>query len=256
MGNARKKGPSDCAKLLALKLFNDYNNHISIQILLKAQKSYGYHIDFDKLSLFNGLHCASIFGIDEIVAGLVELEGCDINQKDCVGNTPLVWAASNGHEGVVKILLGRSDVNPDKPGRFGQTPLLRAASNGHGGVVKILLERDDVNPNELDRYVYTPLLRGTREWLKYYSGGTASIPTSQVGTTLHRSCGLLRGARGSDGNTTRAGRRQPQRAGQTFLIQVPATLRLSLPDTIKVSTFISHPNTVINDNTSQLSRIT
>ena len=72
-------------KLLALKLFNDYNNQISIQILLKAWKSYGYHIDFDKLSLFNGLHCTSIFGVGEIVAGLVGLEGCDINQKGLRG---------------------------------------------------------------------------------------------------------------------------------------------------------------------------
>ena len=35
----------------------------------------------DNLSLFNGLHYVSLFGIDEIVASLVELEGCDINQK-------------------------------------------------------------------------------------------------------------------------------------------------------------------------------
>ena len=29
----------------------------------------------------------------------------------------------NGHEGVVKLLLGREDVNPDRPDNYGQTPL-------------------------------------------------------------------------------------------------------------------------------------
>src|SRR5205807_3311237 len=155
-----KRDLSDCAKCLALKLFGDYNNHMSTRILLKAQKNpYSRTIDSDKLSLFTGLHCASFFGIDEpslftglhcasffgiveIVASLVEVGGCDINQKDCTGDTPLVWAAKYGHEGVVKILLGRDDVNPNTPDKYGQTPLSCAVWSGHEGVVKILLGRD------------------------------------------------------------------------------------------------------------------
>jgi len=141
---------SDCAKLLVQELFDNYNNHISAWILLKAQ--YLLHgVDFNKLSLFNGLHCASIFGVDEIVIGLVEVEGCNINQSDCVGNTPLVWAARNGHKGVVRILLGRDHVAPDKPDVDGQTPLLLAALMGHEDVVQILLGRDDVNPDQPNR---------------------------------------------------------------------------------------------------------
>jgi len=151
-----KRDLSNCAKLLALTLF-DYNNHISTKILVQGQAGYSSSVDFDKLSLFSGLHCASIFGIDEIVAGLVEVEGCDINQNDCAGNTPLVWAALNGHEGVVEILLGRDGVNPEKPGRFKQTPLCCAAENGHEGVVKILLGRDDVNPEKPSRLKQIPL---------------------------------------------------------------------------------------------------
>lgn len=62
-----------------------------------------------------GLHCASMFGIAEIVAGLAEVEGYDISQEDYTSNTPLAWAACSGHEGVVKVpvLLGRGDANPD-----------------------------------------------------------------------------------------------------------------------------------------------
>ena len=118
-----KRDLSDQAKLLALKLFDDSNNHMPTKILLRVQKRYWHPSDFDKISLFSGLHYASFFGIVEVVAGLVEMEGCDINQVDRGGSTPLVWAARNGHEGVVKILLSRDDVNPDKPDNSSETPL-------------------------------------------------------------------------------------------------------------------------------------
>ena len=152
-----KKELSDCAKLLALKLFDDYNNHISTKTLLEARKGYSYAIDFDKPPLFKGLHCASLFGIVEIVAGLIELEGCDINQRDCVDNTPLVWAVINGHERVIEMLLKRGDVDPDKPGRWGQIPLYCAAFEEHAEVVKMLFERGQVNSEKPDNYGRTPL---------------------------------------------------------------------------------------------------
>jgi len=61
---------SVCAKLLALKLFDNYKNRTSTKILLEAQKGYSHAIDFGKLDLFSGLHCASLFGIVEIVTGI------------------------------------------------------------------------------------------------------------------------------------------------------------------------------------------
>ena len=151
-----KRDLSDCAKQLALKLFDDYNSHLSVKIFLRAQDI--SEVDVDKFSGFSGLHCASFFGIIEIVASLLEIEGCDINQMDSRGSTPLHWAARNGQEEAVKILLDRDDVDPDKPENDGQTPLWRAARNKHEGVVKILIERDDVNPNKLDKYGQSPLL--------------------------------------------------------------------------------------------------
>ena len=152
-----KRNLSDCAKLLALKLFDDYKNQIPAKILVQAQKDHYDLIDYSKISLFSGLHCASVFGIDEIVASLVEVEGCDINQYDCAGKTPLLRAARNGHEGVVNILLGRDEFNPEKLGERGETPLSYAAENGHEGVVNILLGRDDVDPEKPGYFDETPL---------------------------------------------------------------------------------------------------
>ena len=152
-----KQGLSDCAKLLALNLLGDYNTHISTQILFKSQGLYMYLAQPDKSTPFTGLHCASLFGIVDVVASLVEMEGCDINQMDYGGNTPLLWAAWGGHEGVVELLLGLDGVNPDKQDKSGRTPLSLAAGNGHGGVVKILLGRDEVSPDKPDNDGQTPL---------------------------------------------------------------------------------------------------
>ena len=57
----------------------------------------------------------------------------------------------------MEILLGRNDVDPDSLDNVGQTPLHYAALNGHGEVVEILLGRDDVNPNASDGGDQTPL---------------------------------------------------------------------------------------------------
>ena len=157
-GAHAKRDLSNCAKLLAVKLFDDRNNQIPTKILLGAQVYYSHiTIDSIKLSWFSGLHYASLFGIVEIVVGLLEIEGCDISQEDCMGNTPLMWAARNGHESVMEILLGRDEINPNKQDFYGQTPLYFSAQNGHEGVLTMLLGRDDINPNEPDMDSQTPL---------------------------------------------------------------------------------------------------
>ena len=71
--------------------------------------------------------------------------------------TPLSWAAENGHEGIVKILLERKDVNPESSNYFGRTPLSFAAENGYEGIVKLILERKNVNPDSSNHSGLTPL---------------------------------------------------------------------------------------------------
>ena len=90
----------------------------------------------------------------------------DINpdKPDEEGRTPLWGAAGGGHEGVVEILLGHGDFDLNKRDMFGfgQTPLYCAASKGYAGVVGILLERDDISPDESDISGETPLLCSAR----------------------------------------------------------------------------------------------
>ena len=151
-----KKELSDSGRSLALELLKENYGQISTGSLL-AQVKYFHFEYFDAFSPFSGLHCASFLGIVEVVAGLIEMECYDINEEDFSGCGPLARAARNGHEGVVEILLGRAETNPDKNDNDGQTPFSHAAENGHEGVVKILLGRGEVNPDRPDTRGRTPL---------------------------------------------------------------------------------------------------
>jgi len=160
---------SDHARSLALELLQDYDSHISAIPLLAQVRYLGDWRPGMSLQ-FNGLHCASFFGIAEGVIALIGMESCDIDKGDFWGGTPLALAAENGHEGVVEILLQHAEVNPDKPDNYGYTPLSHAARGGYEGVVKVLLERGGVNPDRPDNYGDTPLLHAA-------SGGYERVVT-------------------------------------------------------------------------------
>jgi len=153
-----KKELSGQAKSLALELFQENGGpgHLPTQFLVDRA------LDLDKRYFgdyfpFDGLHCASFFGIVEVVAALTEMGHSDHDGGDFWGYTPLSWAAFNGHDEVVKLLLGQEVIDPDKPGNGSRTPLTYAALEGHEGVVRILLQRDDVNPDKPDNHGTTPL---------------------------------------------------------------------------------------------------
>ena len=84
--------------------------------------------------------------------------GANVNGRDQESRTPLSWAAENGHEAVVKLLLAEDRVDPNLEGSgFSWTPLSWAAVNGHEAVVKLLLARNDVKADSKDKFGQTPL---------------------------------------------------------------------------------------------------
>ena len=85
------------------------------------------------------------------------------NRPDKYGQTPILLAASEGHERVVQLLLERKDVKADAADGYGRTPLLCASGKGHSGVVKLLLEREDVSINRVDKNGQTPLLSAAED---------------------------------------------------------------------------------------------
>ena len=150
---------TESVKILALRLLDGYDKHVSSKmLLLRGEGIWNPPLDQEGTPRgFTGLHGAAYMGCVEITVALLELRKWDVQATDFNGNTAICWAARRGHEEVVRVLLELSDANPDKGDRWGQTPLSWAAENGHEGVVRTLLERNDVNPNGADEYGRTPL---------------------------------------------------------------------------------------------------
>jgi len=149
---------------LALEILNGFEQHISSRFLLLHYDKNRHWPEpgFGRSSShngFTGLHGAAFFGLGEIVAALLAMKEWNINKTDAVGRTALAWAATRGHENVVRILLRQKDVNANpRDIESGRTPLLWAAKGGYEGVAKLLLEREDTNPNTRDtEYGQTPL---------------------------------------------------------------------------------------------------
>ena len=140
------------SRSLALDLLRRYDHHISAE-LLWASVNVGHTTYYVRsLKPFSALRCISCFGIAEAVIDLIRMEGWDVNQRDSMSQTPLMWAARHGHEEVVKLLLQEKRTRPDvRDKRYGRTALAWAASGGHEGVVRLFLGSFFVKPGHMGR---------------------------------------------------------------------------------------------------------
>ena len=73
----------------------------------------------------------------------------NVNEKDCIGQTPLIIAAQHGNLNVVKVLLSTVNVDIAHRNEYGENAAIMAAQEGHFEVLKILVEAgvDIVEPN-------------------------------------------------------------------------------------------------------------
>ena len=145
--------PSDRSRHLARDLLNQYDNHISAELLWESILEQYYKSG----KPFSLLHCVSYFGIAEVVIALIKTKKWDVNEQDSAGLTPLMWAARYGREEVVKLLLEQKHTQPDMRGtQDGRTALLWAAGSGCEGVVKLFLSQQFVNPGSIGCLWGTP----------------------------------------------------------------------------------------------------
>ncbi|KAI9868593.1 MAG: Ankyrin repeat and death domain-containing protein 1A [Trichoglossum hirsutum] len=84
-------------------------------------------------------------------------EGSNVNVGDMKdGRTPLSWAAGEGHEAAVKLLLGSGTADVNSRSNSDRTPLSWAALNGHAAIVQLLLEQEaEVDTHDIEKR--TPL---------------------------------------------------------------------------------------------------
>ncbi|KAM5528567.1 hypothetical protein FOXYSP1_19048 [Fusarium oxysporum f. sp. phaseoli] len=86
------------------------------------------------------IHVMSRYGVTRELRTILERAGevgINIDAKDSDGRTPLMGAAENGNEAIVRLLLDR-DAHIEAADNRGRTPLWRAAENGHDAVVRLL----------------------------------------------------------------------------------------------------------------------
>ena len=153
-GTHMRAEPSDLAKIFALQFLDQFDSHISGEFLWRSMpKGYGnLGFPWSVRKGFSALHCISYLGIAQVANTLLEMNKWDVNQRDGVGVTPLIWAASCGHEEAVELLLEQKDIQPNQPDmNDGRTALSWAAGNGHEGVVRIFLGRQFINPGRIGR---------------------------------------------------------------------------------------------------------
>jgi ankyrin repeat protein len=115
---------------------------------LLAEKRYSSHREYSQRfpKDMTGLHLAAYFGVEAVVQLLLATK-VDADSKDNWGRTPLSYAAENGHETVVKLLLDTGKVDADSKENENRTPLSYAAAKGHEAVVRLLLTINGVDPN-------------------------------------------------------------------------------------------------------------
>jgi len=97
-----RRGGTENIKILALRLLDGFDQHISIQLLYHCDWGAFFPRCFDKpekLTGFTGLHGVAFFAIEEIFTAVLDMREWDVNAADCTGNTALTWAAKRGHSG-------------------------------------------------------------------------------------------------------------------------------------------------------------
>jgi len=146
----------DCVRSLALQLLQEFHSHISRCFIIDHLGTLDLR-DYSHGFELSGVQCASFFGLIEIVAALIENQGYRSKWGCYLDDSPLVLATRNGHEEVVKRLVGWEGVDPDEPNNYGQTPPSYGAGYGRKALVDILLERAEVNLGRIDKLGRMPL---------------------------------------------------------------------------------------------------
>jgi ankyrin repeat protein len=126
----------------ALTLAAEGGHERVVNLLLDAGAG-GQLFDIKNKS-YQPLEKAATNGHVQVVEILLAQEKSFLDTACPSKSTALWWAAGNGHEGVVRLLLASgADANGDSPDK---SPLLPAAENGHLEIVRLLLKQKGIDP--------------------------------------------------------------------------------------------------------------
>ena len=110
---------------------------------------------------FTALHCAGQQGRGDVVEVLIDA-GADIEAKNDVGRSPLLFASSSGHLDIVKMLV-KAGAGVCVTDNEGDTCLIFATYFGHTETVRYLVGLKDVDVNHADNNGFAPLFVAVQE---------------------------------------------------------------------------------------------
>lgn len=106
-------------------------------------------------------------GREAVVRILLEQACVEVDCEDTEGRTPMSYASSSGNVEVAKLLMGRKDVNINSKDHDSRTPLRWAVSTEQHAIVMLLLERGDLQICPRDHYGRTPLMECARRGFEH-----------------------------------------------------------------------------------------
>jgi ankyrin repeat protein len=152
-GHHARKSSALCREIVVF-LQCEANAEASSQALMAVKDYPGYSQRVPRK--VTGLHLTAYFGVAEVVKALLH-KGIEADAKSTYCRTPLSYAAENGHDTVIKLLLDTGKVELNSEDQDYRTPLSYAAENGHSTVIKLLLDTGKVDVNSEDQDYRTPL---------------------------------------------------------------------------------------------------
>lgn len=86
-------------------------------------------------------------GHENIVKFLLKAQEINLNYRDKMGNTALMFAASHGHMNIAQILIQQSGVDINAQNNEGETALMHAIYRNNDAIMQLLLEMPGININ-------------------------------------------------------------------------------------------------------------
>ncbi|KAL1988820.1 hypothetical protein VTN96DRAFT_7704 [Rasamsonia emersonii] len=128
----------------------------------------GYSQNFSKG--IKTLGAAALFGLKNVTEVLIN-GGFSVEEKDDKERTPLILAAKEGHDGIVKLLLDHSEADAKATDEDGWTALHSAVTGGHDKVVDVLLEsisKIDINARDSSGFtaLHQAAMQGNKEMVE------------------------------------------------------------------------------------------